>query len=289
MPAQHTSFDAITEFAKRGSYTKGSGDYLSYDGSLQMEYHKLVGKHQFSNATGGSIQQSKVEYLSVYVEGFPNDRLSEISFGNGYPPNSKPSLRSDISRMISAHSNFGYNYDNRYNADFSIRTDGSSQFGANKRFGTFWSAGVSWNLHKEKYFAKFNYINLLRIRASTGITGGNKFPPFMGISTYNYYTDQNYRGQIGTILAGYGNQDLQWQQTNKKNLGIDIGILKSRITATFDLYHENTTNLILDITTPPSVGYSSYKQNVGELENKGFDFRVNAFIIRNEKKKCTGV
>jgi TonB-linked SusC/RagA family outer membrane protein len=284
LPAQHTSFDSQTDFTKKGSYTKGNGNFFSYDGSLQVEYNKRVGLHQFNNATGASIQQTKSEFLSVYVEGFPNDRLSEISFGNGYPPNSKPSYRKDISRLLSAYSNFGYSYDTRYNAEFSLRSDGSSQFGANKRFGTFWSAGASWNMHKENFFSKSTSVNLMRLRASVGTTGDNKFQPYMGISTYNYYTDQNYRGQIGTTLAGYGNEDLQWQQTFKRNIGIDLGFFKNRITASVDVYRENTTNLILDMTTPPSVGFNSFKQNVGELENNGWEFKLRGFIIRNEKK-----
>ena len=209
LPGQHTSFDGITDFAKRGSYTKGEGKFFSYDGSLQLDYSRRFGSHQFLNTTGGSIAETKSNYLKVYVEGFPNDRLDQISFGNGYPPNSKPDYSNTITRHISAYSNFNYTYDNRYVADFSISTDGSSQFGSNKRFGLFWSAGASWNMHKEKFLSDKTYINLMRLRGSIGTTGDNKFQPFQGITTYQYYTDQNYRGQLGAILLGFGNEDLQ--------------------------------------------------------------------------------
>jgi TonB-linked SusC/RagA family outer membrane protein len=285
LPAKHTSFDGITDVAKKGSYTKGSGSFFSYDGSLQLEYSKRLGQHQLNNVTGVSMMQTQSDFLSVYVEGFPNDKLDEISFGNAYPANSRPTYRADITRMASAYTNFSYSYNSLYNADVSIRTDGSSQFGSEKRFGTFWSAGASWNLHKEKFLADKKYISLFRLRGSIGTTGDNKFQPFMGINTYQYYTDQNYNGQVGTLLKGYGNKDLQWQETLKKNVGIDIGFWKNLITASFDLYRENTSELILDITTPPSVGFSSYRENVGELENKGYEFKLNAFALRNEKKR----
>ncbi len=285
LPAQHTSFETITDIARRGRYTKGSGKFLSIDGTLQMDYSKKVGLHHFLTSTGASISQAKSDFLSVYVEGFPNDRLDQISFGNGYPPNSRPSFTSAVARMVSAFTNVNYSYNDRYNADLSVRTDGSSQFGANKRFGTFWSAGASWNLHKEKFLADKKYITRARLRGSIGVTGDNKFQPFMGITTYQYYTDQNYRGLIGSILTAFGNVDLQWQQTVKRNIGVDLSFMKDRITLTADIYRENTTNLILDITTPPSLGFGSYKENIGELENKGFEFRINAFAIRNDKKR----
>ena len=285
LPAQHTNFETITDITKKGSYTKGSGKFFSIDGTLQMDYSRQFGKHQLLNSTGGALSQTNSEFLQVYVEGFPNDRLDQISFGNGYPPNSRPQFNSVMTRMVSAYTNFNYSYDNRYNADLSVRTDGSSQFGANKRFGTFWSVGGSWNLHKEKFLTGRNYINRARLRGSIGVTGDNKFQPFMGITTYQHYTDQNYRGQIGAYLAAFGNENLQWKVTVKKNIGIDLGLWQNRVTISADFYKELSKNTILDITTPPSLGFDTYKENIGELENKGFEFKVNAFVIRNEKKK----
>ncbi|HEX6181712.1 MAG TPA: SusC/RagA family TonB-linked outer membrane protein, partial [Chitinophagaceae bacterium] len=242
-------------------------------------------KHQLMGSAGAAISQTKSDFLSVYVEGFPNDNLDQISFGNGYPPNSRPVYYSSMTRMVSAYANVNYSYENRYNADLSIRTDGSSQFGANKRFGTFWSAGASWNLHKEKFLVDKKYINRARFRASIGVTGDNKFESYMGLSTYQYYTDQNYRGQVGAILAAFGNENLKWQQTAKRNIGMDLALFDSWVSLSVDVYQENTKNLILDITTPPSIGFGSYKENIGELENKGFEFRLNAFLWRNEAKK----
>ncbi|HEX7846618.1 MAG TPA: SusC/RagA family TonB-linked outer membrane protein, partial [Chitinophagaceae bacterium] len=285
LPAQHTAFATVTDVTKMGRYTKGTGKFFSVDGTLQVDYTKKMGKHFLLNSTGGSMAQTKSEFLSVVVEGFPNDRLSQISFGNGYPPNSKPTFNSSMTRLVGLFTNFNYSYDNRYNVDLSIRTDGSSQYGANKRFGTFWSAGASWNLYKEKFLSDKKYISMARLRGSYGVTGDNKFPPYMSMTTYQYFTDQNYRGLIGAALIAFGNKDLQWQQTIKRNVGLDLGFLANRITLTAELYHESTTNLLLDINTPPSVGFGSYKENIGELENKGYEFRLNAFVIRKESKR----
>ena len=84
------------------------------------------------------------------------------------------------------------------------------------------------------------YISRARLRGSVGSTGDNKFQPFMGITTYQYYTDQNYRGLIGAILTAFGNENLQWQQTIKKNVGIDLGLFENRVTISADFYRENS-------------------------------------------------
>ncbi|MBO9201597.1 MULTISPECIES: SusC/RagA family TonB-linked outer membrane protein [Niastella] len=285
LPAQHTSFDTVTSITRKGIYTKGEGNFFSYDGTVQLDYSKKLGRHLILNSTGSSISQTTSDFTTVTATGFPNDRLDQINFGNNYQENSKPKYTNSTTRLISAYTNFNYSYDSRYAADFSIRSDGSSQFGTQKRFGTFWSAGVSWNLHKEKILAHQSYINLFRVRSSIGTTGDSRFQSFMGITTYEYYTDQNYRGQAGSIIKGYGNENLQWQNTLKKNIGIDLGLFRERVLINFDMYRENTDQLILDINTPLSVGFSSYKENVGELENRGYEFKLNVFVIKNENKQ----
>lgn len=285
LPANHTKFATESDITKKGIYTKGEGHFFSYDGALQLDYSKQFGKHRLLNSTGLSIAQTNSDFMTVTVTGFPNERLDQINFGNGYPPNTKPVYENITTRQISGYTNFNYSYDNRYAADLSIRSDGSSQFGSEKRYGTFWSAGVSWNLHKEKMLANKPYINLLRIRTSIGTTGDSRFQSFMGISTYQYYTDQNYRGQVGAILNSFGNSNLQWQSTLKRNLGVDLGLFRNRVYLNFDVFRENTGQLILDITSPPSMGVTSYKENVGGLENRGFEFKINVFPIKDEHKR----
>ncbi|WP_170115322.1 SusC/RagA family TonB-linked outer membrane protein [Chitinophaga niastensis] len=285
LPANHTSFLAETDFTKKGSYTRGNNKFLSFDGSLNLDYTKQTGRHIFFNTTSISSAQTSSDATSIQVIGFPTDRLDQLQFGNGYAPNTRPDGSSNVTRRISGFTNFNYSYDNRYSADFGVSADGSSQFGINKRFAPFWSAGAGWNLSKEK-FLKFTkkQIDLLRIRATIGTTGSNNFPPYMGITTYGYYTDQSYRGQVGASLMGYGNTDLQWQQTLKKNLGVDLNMFHSRLVMRFDLYRENTNSLILDVNTPPSSGVTSYKQNVGELENTGYEFNATYFAIKQDTK-----
>lgn len=284
LPAQHTSFETQADYTRRGSYRRTNSDFFSYDGSAQFDYVKRLGNHQLFNTTGISVAQTTSESAAILVEGFPNDRLDQLLFGNAYPPNSKPSGSLTITRRFSAFSNFNYNYRNKYQADFTVSSDGASQFGSEKRFGTFWSSGVSWNLHKEHFF-KINNVEEFRVRATLGTTGDNNFPPNQAITSYQYFTDQNYRGQVGSLLIGYGNSGLKWQQNLKRNIGVNVVAFDGRISGRFDLYRETTSDLILDINTAPSEGVSSYKENLGKLQNDGYEFNLNVVLLRNVKKK----
>ncbi|HVI48528.1 MAG TPA: SusC/RagA family TonB-linked outer membrane protein [Chitinophaga sp.] len=284
LPATHTSFLQEGDITKRGSYTKGHSKFFSYDAGLNLDYSLRSGKHLFFNTTSISTAQTMSEGTAVTVTGFPTDRLDQIQFGNGYPINTRPAGNAATTRRISGFTNMSYSYDNRYSADFSLSADGSSQFGADKRFAPFWSAGAGWNLSKEAWLKSAKWLNQFRIRASVGTTGSNNFPPYMGLTTYQYYTDQNYRGQVGATLIGYGNTNLQWQQTLKRNLGTDIQAFAGRFSLRFDVYKETTNSLILDINTPPSAGVTSYKENVGVLENKGYEFNATIFAIKKDNK-----
>ncbi|WP_161964192.1 SusC/RagA family TonB-linked outer membrane protein [Chitinophaga flava] len=284
LPAMHTSFAKEADIAKRGSYTRDNSSFFSYDGSLNLDYSFRAGRHLLFNTTGVSAAETNSSGIEVVVTGFPSDKLDQLFFGNGYGADSKPGGNAATTRRVSGFTNVGYSYDQRYTLDAGISADGSSQFGADKRFAPFWNIGAGWNVAKEHFLPETNWLDQLRIRATIGSTGSSNFPPYMGITTYRYITDKNYRGQVGTTLLAFGNTNLQWQQTLKRNLGADISLFQGKLTGKFELYRENTQSLILDINTPPSSGVSSYKENVGELQNTGYEINLTAFAIKQDKK-----
>lgn len=285
LPAKHNAFVNEKDFTQKGSYTQSHGSFFAYDGSMQLDINKVIGNGVFFNTTGVGIAETNSAFSSVTVKGFPNERMDDIGFGNGYPANSKPTGGNSVTRRISGFTNFNYAYDRRYLVDMSLSVDGSSQFGVNKRFAPFWSTGLGWNLHNESFFKSSKTLSLFKLRASIGSTGDNRFPPFMGITSYKYYTDQNYRAAVGATLMGYGNENLQWQQTLKKNIGTDLTMFNNYFNLTLNVYQEITKGLILDINTPPSLGINSYKENVGELENRGYEFSTTLFAIRDQKRQ----
>jgi len=164
--------------------------------------------------------------------------------------------------------------------DATIRRNGSSKFGVNKRWGDFWSVGLGWNVHKEAFLKDFTLLKKFKIRGSIGTTGSQNFSTHQALSTYKLYLDRTYANQLGSYLMGLANPDLQWQSKRDLNIGFDLAL--GRFTARFDRYIANTTNMVSQLSLPPSVGFNSVRENVGEIQNKGYELRVSYQIIKSK-------
>jgi len=273
-PAQHTSFDNIPaeRYYERGSYTKGYGKNNMIDGSLTIDINKAVDKHLVFASLGSSFRQEKFNTELYTLIGFPNDKLDNIMIGN-YPQDQSPTGFEGITRLLGYFANISYAYDSRYLLDFSYRLDGSSQFGSNRRFAPFYSVGAGWNLHKEPVLSNWNFLDQFKLRYSYGVTGSSNFSSYLGLTTSQYYTNQDYLYSIGTKLLGFGNSSLQWQKTFKSNFGADISLFeKLQITANY--FVEKTKGSVISITTAPSTGFAMYMDNMGDVVSKGYE--VNA-------------
>ncbi len=284
LPSQHTRFVNETNPLKRGSYSKTYTKFFNLQSRLKFDYSHRIGRGQIFNTALAELNQSNRSGQSYSVIGFPHERLDDILFGNSYPENSKPSGYKDISRRVSFGENFSFTWDQRYAVEGSIRFDGASQFGSNNRFAAFWSLGGSWNLHKEEFFTGIPQVDQLRIRGSIGTTGDDRFNTNQAITTYNYFTNTSFHGVPGTNLSTYGNPDLSWQQAVKKNIGLDLTMFNQRLQVNGDFYVTNTDRLLLDVNTPPSVGVTSYKENIGSLQNIGYEFSLKYNIIHQTKR-----
>ena len=271
-------------FSTRGYFNQTTGNNSSYQGDVFLNYGENFGKHTVFATGGYHIQQDKTYTNTVSVQGFPNSDMDDILFGLQYPVNQKPSGSETILRLVSYYGNLSYAYDYRYLVDISFRTDGSSLFGSNKHFAPFWSVGLGWNLHKEKFVKIPDVINRLKLRASYGSTGSQNFPSFASAQTYTYLTSSRYLDNIGAGMLTLGNPELRWQQTNKLNLGADLEFFKGRIQATVNYYQEKTDDLFTTINTTPSSGFSYYYANLGMVQNRGIELYLTAFVLKNEAK-----
>ena len=178
----HTDFAGLTgeDYERRGSYKASRGDSFSYDGSLVLSYFTQMDKHVINANLGWNIQQEQNTTFTVKAEGFPNDNLDYISFGTQYEKGGSPSGDEYTSRLVGFLGNVNYSYDERYLLDLSFREDASSRFGAKKRWAPFWSAGLGWNVHNEKFMeATSSWLNELkiRLRLSVRISSITAVPP----------------------------------------------------------------------------------------------------------------
>lgn len=289
-PARHTDFDG-KEYEndgifRKGRYVYGSGRTYGYEFALTLNYSKLFAeKHLLYAGLNMDITSNKQRNYNFVVEGFVEETLDFLGAALQYQKNGKPSGSEAISRRVGMVSNLNYAYDNRYYVDVAYRTDGSSQFGKNRRFAPFYSAGLGWNIHEEHFMEKIDFIDRLKLRASYGQTGSQKFNVYQALTTYGYYLDDRYFQWLGSYQKALGNPDLEWQITDKWNAGLEMNLWKNRLSFIADIYWEQTSNLLSSLELFYSNGFTSYVENVGKVENRGFELKATAFLIRDTESR----
>lgn len=275
----------------RGSYDFSATRSLNLDGNIRMVYNTLIGDHSLNAVLGANITSSTTDFKGFQARGFSNDKFSSIAFARTYTPNDAPKGSVDERRLIGSFFSGSYSYKNRYLFDAAVRLDGSSAFGANKRVAPFWSGGIGWNVHNEDWFRNsLPVLSRLKLTGTTGVTGSVDFPPFLAKTTYNYQTANWYSTGIGAIVNGYGNDNLQWQKTTNYEVRAEIGFLQDRIIITPVYYYKLTKGLLTDINIAPSTGFSTYKENLGDMANKGYELylTINALRKNNLNINITG-
>lgn len=272
--------------AERGYLYMTDGASFSYDGNVTLNYNTLVNeKHIIYAGAGLEVTQNDNNSHGFIMTGFPDDRYSDPAFAIQYKKETKPSSSESKSRAIGFFANGNYSYDDRYFADVSVRIDGSSKFGADKKYAPFWSAGAGWNVHNEKFF-KHTKISMLKLRYSYGVTGNQEFSAYQAKTMFQFNTDRLYNSGISAALMGYGNPDLEWQNQYQSNYGFDFGYAKDRIRLQFNYYQKKTEGMLTSVSVAPSLGLPSntFTSNLGKIQNKGVEVNLNAVLIRDQGK-----
>ena len=268
---------------ERGQLVLGNGEYLNYSGKLTVNYNKQLDKHMLFFGGGAEINQQESSSHSFTATGFADDRYSDPAFAIQYLDNGRPGSSESTVRSMGFLANFNYIYDDRYFLDLSGRYDGSSQFGADRRWAPFWSVGGGWNVHEEHFWSTGSVLDLLKIRASYGVTGNQKFSAYQAQTMYQYQTGRLYNSSVPATLMGYGNPDLKWQNQYSTNIGLDLGLWKNRLSLTFNYYWKRTDGMLTTITVAPSLGFpqNSFTSNLGEISNRGWEVNLGASILRD--------
>lgn len=248
-----------------------------------LTYQKNFGDHHLNFLAGNSFQTNLITLNSALGTGFANDNFQDISSASTRTSGgtwTKNSLASFFGR-------FDYNYAGRYYFDASLRSDGSSKFGANNKWGYFPAFSAGWRLKGESFLKDINWISDLKLRGSYGITGNQS-----GISNFAsrglWTGGSSYADVAGTALPGIGpvqlgNADLKWEETAQTDIGIDASFFESRIAVTLDVYNKQTTGLLLQQPIAASSGFSTYWANQGAMSNKGYEVGINTINIATSK------
>lgn len=185
--------------------------------------------------------------------------------------------------LVSVFGRFNYKLMEKYLFTFTARFDGSSKFGSHNRFGFFPSGAIAWKIDQESFMKDITEINELKLRISAGVTGTQNIGNY---NNKNLYGPNDFLGKPGIVPTTLGNDDLRWERTKQFDIAVDYAFLDYRLSGTIGWYYKNTNDLLWNIEFPPSLQpFSSMYKNVGRVQNKGFEWVVDARIFRETEVK----
>jgi TonB-linked SusC/RagA family outer membrane protein len=260
-----------------GLATANNGQATTWINEQTLSYRQKIGsKHSFGILIGNTVQSDVNTGTTSTGRGFANNSFKLISSAattTGSSSWSKKNLASFFSRI-------DYNYGGKYLIDFSIRADGSSSFGADRRWGYFPSVGGAWRIKQERFLKDVKALSDLKIRASYGVTGNqNGLGSFAALGLWG--SGSSYQGNPGIAPQQLANPDLQWERTNQFNAGADIAFFGDRLGVEVNVYRKYTSNGLLSLTLPATTGFGSYRSNTDEISNKGFELAIRSVNFQN--------
>ncbi len=270
-----------THLGTANRYTTYAKNYSYF---FMLNYRKTFRKfHNVGLMAAYEFQEfqndSRSETANNKTNGFWDDEAAKSDSMSSY--NNYPQIAQGYS-FLSYFGRVNYNYKQRYFVEAVLRNDYSTKFGANQRYGFFPAISASWVISDESFF-KLPAVSLTKIRVAYGKSGNANIPNYLYLSNWAPTSSgPSYNGAPTTYPNTPANPNLRWETSWTFNAGIDIGLLKDRITFTTDFYDKRTTDVLMQLSLPPSTGFSTYWDNVGAITNKGIEFSITS---RNIIKK----
>lgn len=248
-----------------------------------LNYERKFGRHGLFFTFVYSFEENTNRTNELEGYDFPNDLLSYN--GLAQAKQLTPYIEKTNTKLISQMFRANYEFDNRYLFTFTVRRDGYSGFGANNKWGVFPSVAVGWNIANEAFFGRAtDVMNVLKLRFSWGRNGNQAISAFQTISTLgssDYVNGSNLAP--GYMPDKLGTPDLTWETTDAVNLGLDFAFLNSRITGEFNVYRNNTYDLLLERSISDVNGLDKIYQNIGKTRNEGIEVSLTSTNLRTKK------
>jgi TonB-dependent starch-binding outer membrane protein SusC len=233
-----------------------------------IKYEKTFDQHTLDFLAGYSFEKKQVRDIYIRGQKFSSPDLEYLSSASTFVDPFASALDQGV-RSFFGKGN--YNFANKYLVGVSARLDASSNFGSNNKNGFFPSVSAGWRLSEESFLSSVKEISQLKLRASYGLLGNDNISAFQYAELYGTGT---YNGQPAIFPNNMPNPDLKWETTAQFDIGIDAGFIGDRYTLTFDFYNKRTKDLLLSRSLPPTSGFTSIVENVGEMENKGIEITL---------------
>ena len=264
---------------------KKSSNFLT---EQYLNYNFNIGKKSdFVLTAGYSYQNFINESFTAANSGFITDALGFWNLGVGTNLIA-PSSNYTESEIVSFYGRANYNYDKRYLFTLTSRYDGASQFSEGNKWSFFPSGAFSWNISNEKFYPKNNILSGLKFRSSYGLTGNQAISAYQSLarisSTYFVVNNTSVTSVLPTSIA---NKDLTWETTGQFNAGMDFDFFERRINLTGEYYYKKTNDLLFSVPIPSFSGFQARLENLGAIENKGFEFQIDSKNLVNTLKWTT--
>ena len=268
---------SLTESASTNGYADANAVQSDkYSINNYFNYNKTFKEvYKLDLVAGMSFEESSRKRQYVAGTGFPSDDLQTVESASEITAGSSSRTKYNF---LSYFGRATISIMDKYLIKGSMRYDGSSRFGASNRYGIFPAASVGWIMSQEDFLKDSEFINLLKLRGSVGVTGNAGIGNFASLGLFN---GASYNKQSAINPSQLVNQDLKWEKTNQVDVGIDFGFLNNRVTGEVDYYVKKTNDLLLNEPLPGTSGWSSLTRNVGSLTNKGFEFVLNTTNFEN--------
>ena len=269
---------------KNATLTDGSGNNTYWGLNQLLEYSRLIERHSFDILVSHESQASTWKNMSGTRAGYLVSNILDLNAGD--VSQASNSGGSGDWAMESYFGRINYNYAERYIVEGSVRTDGSSNFGADNKWGVFPAVSLAWRVTKEPWFPEQKFINELKIRVETGTTGNQG-----GGGIYSSMNTAASQWGTGFIPGNYSNPGLKWERTKTNNIGTNINLFNNRIQLEFDYYKKNTDNLLMANPLPFYLGTNGTGSvgapivNVGALENKGWGITLTSTNVNSKDFK----
>ena len=258
--------------SSNGIVSKGHARSLAYNYQQLLNYTKSFEKHNIDAMVGHEYYRTHYATLTASKSNMFDPKNHELS--GAVTDGSNDSYTTDYN----TEGYFGrlqYDYDGKYFVSASYRRDASSRFHPDNRWGNFWSLGGAWIISKEDFF-NADWIDMLKIKASYGSQGNDNIGNYLYTNTY---TIVNAGGYPASVPNAMGNKNITWETNGNFNAGVDFELFKGRLTGTAEFFIRKTSDMLFSFPLPPSMGYTSYYDNIGDMRNIGAELELKATPI----------
>lgn len=258
---------------------------INWNNENTIQYSGNIGEdHSYTVLGGASFQKDVIETASAQAFGFTTDATTFNSIRTG-SDSSRNIVESDFEQrtLVSFFGRLNYTFKDKYLLTLVGRSDGSSVFAPGNKYAFFPSIAAAWKISEESFMNNQDIFQSLKLRTSYGKAGNQAIDPYRTLANYTEANTSTNGVEVpGVLLGRPANPDLTWETTTSFDIALEASFLGGRIFTEFNYYAKKTENLLLDVAIPKQTGYQEQLQNVGSLENKGWELLINSKNIQNE-------